>query len=50
MRDATFQSEFETGNAKRGCVQRSPHSAEIALNQVYRGNEEPARDGRYGCL
>ena len=48
VRDAAFQRELETGNAKRGRVQRAAHTAEIALDQVHRGDEEPAGDGRHG--
>ena len=48
MRDAALQREHETGNAKRGRVQRSPDTAEIALDQVHRGDEEPAGDDRHG--
>lgn len=48
MRDAALQRELEAGNAKRGRVQRSPHTAEIALDQVHRGDEGPAGDGRHG--
>lgn len=49
MRDATVQSWLEAGDEERGRVHRATNNREIALDQVFSGDEESTgRRGRHG--